>query len=409
MSGRYSELYGKFETTISLNTKLLQKYVNNDALGFTPDKLYDTLISIFDLLELFDKGLVEEADKQQLGKINILIGSFLTGLTFSNLHLKSQYISSACNAILTRSDTITEKDFALPESYLNNSLKFVDIVGTGGDGQNTFNVSTSSAIVMSGYENCKVIKHGGKASTSNSGSGDMINKLGINTSKVNKTFLLKNKAKLLEQDNGCNFLFLLAPQFHYAMKLIAPIRAVLKIPTIFNIVGPLLHPLGGLINKRVLGVYDKSLGLEYCKAAKLLFPKCHTIVVNGLVGLDELSPVGESRVWEYNPDKAKGDIEEYEISPADFGLKEHSLEDCKSMSPELNAQYLHDNILSKKSFDLTQNQPIYDYILLNSALVYCLINDTKNYKDAVEAVEKIIESGFALANMNEFIGLIDAE
>ncbi|OBA27828.1 hypothetical protein HANVADRAFT_51943 [Hanseniaspora valbyensis NRRL Y-1626] len=409
MDENFTVLYEKFESIISNNTKLLLKYSNDkDSNCFNSDNLYDTLITTFDIIELFDKNLVTDANKHFLNKITVLFGSFLTGLTFSKLHLKAEYISAACKAILSRSTTISKEEFSLQKPYLNKDLKFVDIVGTGGDGQNTFNVSTSSAIVMSGYKNCKIIKHGGKASTSNSGSGDMINKLGITTSKVDKNFILKNKDLLLEkEEDGCNFLFLLAPQFHYAMKLVAPIRAILKIPTIFNIVGPLLHPMGGLINCRVLGVYDRSLGLEYCKAASLMFPECHTLVVNGLIGLDELSPVGESKIWEYNPERQN--IDEYVVSPADFGLKEHSLEECKSMSPELNAKYLYDNILSKKTFNIGDEEPIYDYILLNSALLYCLINNSKNYKKAVVEVDNIIKSGNSLINMNKFINTINKE
>ncbi|XBW36813.1 hypothetical protein QEN19_002390 [Hanseniaspora menglaensis] len=406
MTNTYFELYEKFESKVADNTKLLLKS-NSDSTSFNSEHLYETLVSVFNLLELFDKNLVEESNKNDLTKIYSLFASFLTGLTFSKLHLKAEFISAACKAILSRSAIISKSEFKLQESYKNNDLKFVDIVGTGGDGQNTFNVSTSAAIVLSGYKGCKIIKHGGKASTSNSGSGDMVNKLGITTSKVNKTFLLENKEILLEQENGCNFLFLLAPQFHYAMKLVAPVRAILKIPTIFNIVGPLLHPMGELINKRILGVYDETLGLEYCKAAKNLFPGCHTLVVFGMVGLDEMSPIGESKIWEYNPETNNEVIEEYFVSPSDFGLKEHSIQKCLSMSPELNAKYLYENILSKKSFNIGDNEPIYDYILLNSALLYCLINNNKDYKNAVKEVDNIIKSGQSLANMNHFIEIIN--
>lgn len=408
MTESYSEIFTAFEQIVAANTKLLLQY-SNYGTAFEASKLYETLVSMFDVLELFDKDLVAQPSAQKLESIHVLIGSFLTALTFSKLHLKAEYISAACRAILTRSSTISDQEFSLQQNYVDKKLKFVDIVGTGGDGQNTFNVSTSSAIVISGYKGCKVIKHGGKASTSNSGSGDMVNKLGIMTNKVNKAFLLQNKETLLETEDGCNFLFLLAPQFHYAMKLVAPIRSILKIPTVFNIVGPLLHPMGGLINKRILGVYDESLGIEYCKAAKNLFPQCHTLVVFGLVGLDELSPIGKSKIWEYNPESNSEIIDEYYLSPSDFGLKEHPLAECKSMSPELNAKYLFENILSEKKFSVGDNEPIYDYILLNSALLYCLITDSKDYKSAVHEVDRIIASRAPLANMNHFIATINGQ
>ncbi|SGZ39826.1 related to Anthranilate phosphoribosyltransferase [Hanseniaspora guilliermondii] len=404
MSTSMKDILISFESIVASNTK---KLIPNSQLQFTPNDLYLTLKSTFNVLTIFDKETVDSTiDK---GKYNILIASFLTALTFSGLHLKSAYIAEACRAILERSETFNEDDFNFSPDYLNNNLYFCDIVGTGGDGQNTFNVSTSSALVMSGYNKCKVIKHGGKASTSNSGSGDMINKLGINTSKVDKRFILRNKQHLLETDdesNQCNFMFLLAPQFHYAMKLVAHIRSMLKIPTIFNIVGPLLHPMGNMINKRILGVYHESLGMEYCEAAKILFPNCHTLVVNGLVGLDEMSPIGDSLVWEYNP--ALKTIEKYTISPSDFGLHEHGLDQCASMSPELNAKYLKDHVLNNFTFNVGDNEPIYDYILMNSALMYSLINDDKDYKKAVAEVDKIIKSGKPNEHLNKFIDHINS-
>ena len=404
MTSSIDETAAQFELLIAKNTKSLLAFTqssNNNE--FTPKDLFDTLKSSFDVLAAFDKQQINTS-KYSLEKYNILLSSFLTALTFSGLHLKSEYIAEACKAILEKSETFNKDDFQPSSKYQNNEIFYCDIVGTGGDGQNTFNVSTSSAVVMSGYEKCKVIKHGGKASTSNSGSGDMVNKLGINTSKVNKNFILKNKKTLLESED-CNFMFLLAPQFHYAMKLVAPIRSVLKIPTIFNIVGPLLHPMGNIINKRILGVYHKSLGIEYCQAAKILFPGCHTLVVNGLIGLDEFSPVGESLVWEYKPKTGK--IEEYTISPKDFGLREHTLDKCASMSPELNAKYLMENILINHKFNIGDNEPIYDYILMNSALMYSLINDTKDYKSAVEEVDRIIKTGNPYDNLKKFVTHID--
>lgn len=400
MSTSIEDTLASFESLVGSNTK---KLVPNNQPQLTPNDLYLTLQSMFNALSIFDKELADSQTGKE--KYNILIASFLTALTSSGLHLKSAYIAEACRAILERSETFSEDDFHLSPDYLNGKLFFCDIVGTGGDGQNTFNVSTSSALVMSGYSKCKVIKHGGKASTSNSGSGDMINKLGINTSKVDKKFILENKQDLLESDQ-CNFMFLLAPQFHYAMKLVAPIRSMLKVPTIFNIVGPLLHPMGTMINKRILGVYHESLGMEYCEAAKMLFPKCHTLVVNGLVGLDEMSPIGESRVWEYNPSLKS--IESYKISPSDFGLSEHGLDKCASMSPELNAKYLTDHVLRNHTFSAGDNEPIYDYILMNSALMYSLINDSKNYKQAAAEVDAIIKSGKPNEHLMKFIDHINS-
>ncbi|CAL9730780.1 anthranilate phosphoribosyltransferase [Monosporozyma unispora] len=345
----------------------------------TPTDLYETINIIIPILDN-DNNSTQSQD-------NIVkIASFLSCLRTSGLDHKAEYIAQAARAVLNYSDLV-------PSPCNDNSnIVVMDIVGTGGDGQNTFNVSTSSAIVASGIPGIKIVKHGGKASTSNSGAGDLISTLGCDVSKVNAVTVPQ-----LWNDNS--FLFLLAPYFHSGMKSVALIRKQLGIPTIFNVLGPLLHPVASSVNKRVLGVYSKDLALEYAKAASLVYPNTETFVVWGHVGLDEVSPIGKTTIWYVNKESA---IEQFDIEPSLFGLIEHPLNDCLSLGPQNNARILKEEILSGK-FKLGDNHPIYDYILLNTSVLYCLSQGIRDWKLGVLKAEESIQSGQALKSLLNFI------
>ncbi|KAL6937575.1 hypothetical protein ACO0RG_004086 [Hanseniaspora osmophila] len=379
----------EFTKNLSVHTKSI---LNGT---FVPQNLYDCLIDIVTYLSTTKFSPVNEDEKLQ-SYVNI--SSFLTALRSKELDIKAEYIASAAKAILTFSNVVqTERIFKdLTSNSTQDEQEIVaDIVGTGGDGQNTFNVSTSAAIVVSGIPGIKIVKHGGKASTSNSGAGDLINHLGVVSAKVHSA----NVEKHLYHKN--KFLFLLASQFHNGMFHLAELRKLMKIPTIFNVLGPLLHPVD-LVNKRILGVYSEKLGQEYAKASKLIYPNSNTMVVFGKCGLDELSPIGETKIWEVSPDS--NEILTFQLSPQDFGLQEYPLSQCLSEGPKENAEFLENKIL-KGAFHKGEN-PIYDYILLNSALLYCLCTNTKDYKNAVAIVEESIHSGAALSALHSFVASV---
>lgn len=317
---------------------------------------------------------------------NVKIASFLSCLKASGLDHKAEYIAEAAKAVLQFSHVVEEVNLGKSDGKV-----VVDIVGTGGDGQNTFNVSTSAAIVASGIPGLKVCKHGGKASTSNSGSGDLINVLGVISSKVTA----ESVPKLWENND---FLFLLAPYFHYGFGTTGNVRKLMGIPTIFNVLGPLLHPVTN-VDKRILGVYSKSLGPEYAKAASIVYPDSETFVVWGHVGLDEVSPIGKTTVWHVIE---PGCIAQFELEPAMFGLQEHPLKDCLSYGPEKNSEILREEILSGK-YKCGDNHPLYDYILLNTAVLYCLSQGHKDWKLGVQKADESLQSGAALRSLDHFI------
>lgn len=353
---------------ISFTKKLLKS-----PPSLTPAELHEVIVYIIDTLS---KEFTVEAV--------VPIASFLSVLRATGLDHKAEYIAAAASAVLKFSTVVDSTTLTHTDDIV------LDIVGTGGDGQNTFNVSTSAAIVASGIPGLKVCKHGGKASTSNSGAGDLIGVLGCDSSKVTASTLPK-----IWDENS--FTFLLAPYFHDGMKHVALLRKALGIPTIFNVLGPLLHPVSH-VQKRVLGVFSKELAPEYAAAARLIYPDSETFVVWGEVGLDEVSPVGNTIVWHVT---LNGTVESFSINPSDFGLQEHTLAECPSLGPRENARILSEEILSG-NYKKGEN-PIYDYILLNTALLYCLSRGTKDWKLGVDAAEKSIHSGAALGALTQFI------
>lgn len=320
--------------------------------------------------------------------LDIQTAAFLTALRMRGLDHQPEYIAAAVQTILEFSDVVPAGKVAL--------AGYVDIVGTGGDGQNTFNVSTSSAIVAAGM-GLNVCKHGGKASTSTSGLGDLLKCLGMDLTAVNAETTPDIVAK-------SNFCFLYAPSFHPGMGKVAHIRAHLGIPTIFNILGPLLNPIP--IRARILGVYSEKLGEAYAHAAAVLAKKSQvherTMVVFGEVGLDEISPIGPTKCWWVD---AGGAITELTISPKDFKLPEHSLSLVKSGTPQENADVLY-HILRQDSREYTVkqtgNHPIVDYILMNSAALAVVAGLCDTWEKGVELAREAIVSGSALKALEDF-------
>ena len=200
---------------------------------------------------------------------------------------------------------------------------FADIVGTGGDGQNTINISTASAIVAASM-GAKVAKHGNRSVSSKSGASDVLTALGVN---VNVT---PEQARQALDEIGICFLF--AQQYHSGFRHVAPVRAALKTRTIFNILGPLINPARPTYH--LLGVYAPELVKTYAETAVALEHQ-HSFVVHGS-GLDEVALHGETQVAEIK----SGKIEYFTLTPEDFGLKAQSLESLRGGEPQENAQML---------------------------------------------------------------------
>ncbi|KAJ1912725.1 anthranilate phosphoribosyltransferase [Tieghemiomyces parasiticus] len=260
--------------------------------------------------------------------------------------------------------------------------RVVDIVGTGGDGHNTFNVSTSAAIVAAGA-GCKVAKHGSRSSTSNSGSADLLEAFGCNL----MNFPLRDLAAHLERANFC---FLFAPRFHPQMGRVAAIRKEIGTRTIFNVLGPLINPVTP--RRLIVGVHSPYLGPIMAEALRLNGVQ-HGMVVCGAEGLDEISPAGPTHVWTIYEDAVVSST----VHPDDFGLPVHPLSAVKGESGTANAQYLK-RILNGE----VPNSPIVDFILLNVSALLVVAGMATSYADGVNLARESITSGRARAALEEF-------
>ena len=209
------------------------------------------------------------------------------------------------------------------KAFPHPNYSFADIVGTGGDGQNTINISTASAIVAASM-GAKVAKHGNRSVSSKSGASDVLTALGVN---VNVT---PEQARQALDEIGVCFLF--AQQYHSGFRYVAPVRAALKTRTIFNILGPLINPARPTYH--LLGVYAPELVKTYAETAVALEHQ-HSFVMHGS-GLDEVALHGETQVAEIK----NGKIEYFTLTPEDFGLKTQSLESLRGGEPQENAQML---------------------------------------------------------------------
>ncbi|HHF6601482.1 TPA: anthranilate phosphoribosyltransferase [Haemophilus influenzae] len=243
--------------------------------------------------------------------------------------LNNEQIAAMLIALKVRGVSIDELSGAVSASLQNAKAfpypdyPFADIVGTGGDGQNTINISTASAIVAASM-GAKVAKHGNRSVSSKSGASDVLTALGVN---VNVT---PEQARQALDEIGVCFLF--AQQYHSGFRHVAPVRASLKTCTIFNILGPLINPARPTYH--LLGVYVPELVKTYAETAVALGHQ-HSFVVHGS-GLDEVALHGETQVAEIK----NGKIEYFTLTPEDFGLKTQSLESLRGGEPQENAQIL---------------------------------------------------------------------
>lgn len=243
--------------------------------------------------------------------------------------LSNEQLAGALIALKLKGETVDEISGAVTalqaaaEPFPTPDYVFADIVGTGGDGANTINLSTASAIIAASM-GAKVAKHGNRSVSSKTGSSDVLAALGARLDLDAAT-----ARKALDEIGIC---FLFAPQYHRGFKHAVPVRQALKTRTIFNILGPLINPAKP--KHQLLGVYDEKLLQPYAETALTLGHQ-HSIVVHG-AGLDEVALHAETQVAEIY----QGKIERYTLTAEDFGLKPQPLDAIRGGEPEQNAQYI---------------------------------------------------------------------
>lgn len=264
---------------------------------------------------------------------------------------------------------------------LLHDMDVLEIVGTGGDGSNSFNISTTASFVIAAGD-VPVAKHGNRAASSKSGAADVLEALGV---KI--TIPPEKSAELLKKINIC---FLFAQNYHIAMKYVAPIRKELGIRTVFNILGPLSNPAGA--NMELMGVFDESL-VEPLAQVMAKLGVTRGMVVFGQDKLDEISMSAPTSVCEIRD----GWFQSYEITPEQFGYERCEKDALTGGTPQENAA------ITKAILSGEEKGPKRQAVCLNAGASLYITGKASTIEEGVRMAEKIIDSGAALRKLEEFI------
>ena len=266
--------------------------------------------------------------------------------------------------------------------HVADKRHLVDIVGTGGDGSHTFNISTCSMFVAAAA-GAKVSKHGGRSVSSKSGSADVLESLGVNIN------LSADAIARCVQEVGIGFMF--APNHHPAMKNVAPIRKELGVRTIFNILGPLTNPAGA--PNILMGVFHPDLVGIQVRALQRLGAE-HAMVVYGRDGMDEVSLGAATMVGELKD----GQVSEYDIHPEDFGLPMASNRTLKVETPEQSRAMLT---------AVLDGQPgaAHDIVVFNAGVALYVANVVPDIRTGIDKAREAIASGAAKARLDKLVAL----
>lgn len=269
------------------------------------------------------------------------------------------------------------------ENFPHDGLDVLEIVGTGGDCANTFNISTTSGIVAAAA-GIPIAKHGNRSVSSKCGAADVLEALGVNIS------ISPEKMSGVLRD--CNMSFLFAQVYHKAMKYVAPVRKALGIPTVFNILGPLTNPAKATM--QVMGVYKEELVEEMAHVLSGL-GVTRGMVVYGQDVLDEISMSAPTSVCEIKD----GAFTSYVIEPEDFGFKKCGKDELVGGTPEENAG------ITMAILNGQETGPMRNAVVLNAAACIYIAGKAETMKAAVDVAEEMIDGKKALEVLNRFVEL----
>lgn len=261
-----------------------------------------------------------------------------------------------------------------------NDEDVLEIVGTGGDHSNSFNISTTSSLVIAA-SGIKVAKHGNRAASSKCGAADVLEALGV---KIDIS--PKQSADLLKQIDIC---FLFAQNYHIAMKYVAPVRKELGIRTVFNILGPLTNPAGA--SMQIMGVYDETLVEPLARVLNNLGVK-RAMVVYGEDGLDEISLSSSTQICEIHD----GHYTCYKITPEQFGFERCLKEELVGGTPQENAKITLDILKGQKG-------PKRDAVLMNAGAAIYIGGKAQDLQEGIAIARQMIDEGKALKKLEDFI------
>lgn len=268
---------------------------------------------------------------------------------------------------------------------LLHEMDVLEIVGTGGDQSNSFNISTTSALVISAA-GVPVAKHGNRAASSKCGAADVLEALGVNI-----MISPEESTKILQEIGIC---FLFAQNYHIAMKHVGPVRRELGIRTVFNVLGPLSNPAGAKL--QLMGVYDEALVEPLAKVLLNLGVK-NAMVVYGNDGLDEISMSAATTVCEIKD----GTFLSYQITPEEFGFSRCTKQDLVGGIPGENAEITKGILNGEKG-------PKRDAVVINSAAALYIAKKVPSIQEGIQLAEMLIDSGKAKEQLSKFVSLSNA-
>jgi anthranilate phosphoribosyltransferase len=271
------------------------------------------------------------------------------------------------------------REFA-SQVQIEDKTHLVDIVGTGGDGAHTFNISTTTMFVAAAA-GARVAKHGGRSVSSSSGSADVLEALGVNI------MLTPEQVSECMNQTGIGFMF--APNHHAAMKYAAPVRKELGVRTIFNLLGPLTNPAGAA--NQLLGVFHPDLvGIQVRVLQRL--GSNHVLVVYGMNNMDEVSLSGSTMVGELK----KGVITEYNIHPEDFGLPVYGDRQLKVQGPQESLEKVMEALSGKEG-------AARDIVILNAGVALYASEFSASIADGIRSAREALMSGAARVKLDQFV------
>jgi len=266
---------------------------------------------------------------------------------------------------------------------ISESEHLIDTCGTGGDGIQTFNVSTVSAFVAAAA-GAKVAKHGGRSVSSTCGSADVLEALGVSV------HLSTEQVAHCVNTIGIGFMF--APNHHSAMKHAAPVRRELGVRTVFNLLGPMTNPASA--KRQVIGVFDQNLTSKLVQVLQQLGSE-HVLVVHGADGMDEISFTGQT----YLAELKDGRITEYSVHPEQFGLKTHQLSDIR-VENAIESKAMIEDVLSGIA---CTNQAARDIVLMNAGAAIYVAGLAKTLNDGIDQAANALDNGTAKFKLQDLI------
>ncbi|WP_221801191.1 anthranilate phosphoribosyltransferase [Oceanobacter mangrovi] len=317
-----------------------------------------------EMTDVMNQIMTGQADPAQ-------VGGFLVAL-----RMKGESIDEIVGAVKVMRD--------LASGVQVHPLHAVDIVGTGGDGANMFNVSTASSFVVAAAGG-KVAKHGNRGVSSKSGSADLLEAAGVNLALNGEQV-----ARCIEE-LGVGFMF--APMHHSAMKHAIGVRKALGMRTIFNVLGPMTNPAG--VPNQVIGVYEQALVRPIAEAMQRLNAG-HVLVIHSAEGLDEISLAGPT----YACELYMGELRDLVITPEDLGIERQSLDGLSVTSAAESLELIRDALGKRKT---AAGQKAADMLALNAGAAIYVAGLAMNIKDGVSMAQDAIYSGLALEKLKELV------